>query len=230
MRPLYYFKPRHYWNILIAQIVVLFLATLMEDHPVLYVLFVLSLFGIFGSVISTIWSSRITRSLSVVCMVVALVFGDLWLIPGMSERTVIIGFVVAAFSYATFVLIAIGAMFKNVFVTEEVTSDRIVGSICIYLLIGMFFAFIFSAMDLINPAMFNFGHDANPTIREFREYLYFSYTTITTLGYGDMIPTHAIARLLTSIEAMIGPIYLAIMVARLVGMHISKSIHERVKK
>jgi hypothetical protein len=229
MRPLYYFKPRHYWNILIAQIVVLFIAAFMEDHPVLYALFILALFGIFGSVISRIWSSRITRLLSFVCMVVALVAGDLWLIRGIGERMVIEGFVVASFSYATFVLIAIGAMFKNVFVTDEVTSDRIVGSICIYLLIGMFFAFIFSALDLINPVMFNFGHDADPTIREFREYLYFSYTTITTLGYGDMLPTHPLSRLLTSLEAMIGPVYLAIVVARLVGMHISKSMEKRAK-
>jgi len=53
--------------------------------------------------------------------------------------------------------------------------------------------------------------------------LYFSYTTMTTLGYGDLVPHAPIARMLTSIQAVTGQIYLAVLVARLVGMQIAES-------
>jgi len=53
--------------------------------------------------------------------------------------------------------------------------------------------------------------------------LYFSFTTLTTLGYGDIVPTSPISRMLTSVEAIAGQLYLAVLVARLVGMHIVSS-------
>ncbi len=224
MRILSALRPERYWTVLISQVALLLLASLMKEHPALYTLFVLSLLWIFGSVIATIWGSGFLRWLALLLGLIALVGGFLWLIPGMSDRAIMIGFIVCTFAFAAFILLAIASMAHSIFFTNQVTADLIVGSICIYVLIGMFFSFVFAGMDLIDPVSFNFGILAEPKIHEFREYLYFSYTTLTTLGYGDMLPHLPIARLLASFEAMIGPVYLAIMVARLVGMHISQSI------
>jgi voltage-gated potassium channel Kch len=57
--------------------------------------------------------------------------------------------------------------------------------------------------------------------------LYFSFTTLTTLGYGDIVPVSPIARALTSTEAITGPIYLAVLVVRLVGLNIAESMGQR---
>jgi voltage-gated potassium channel Kch len=54
--------------------------------------------------------------------------------------------------------------------------------------------------------------------------MYFSYTTLTTLGYGDIVPVSQIARTLATLEAITGQLYLAVLVARLVGLHINASL------
>lgn len=217
-------KPQHYWTILFGQLGLMVIASLMEENLALYILFAGAMLWIFGSVIATIWTTRRRKIVALVAGVVASLSGLITLYPELPPDIFRVCVITCACSYALFVLIAIGSMSHSVFVTDKVDSDRIVGSICIYLLIGMFFAFIFTTLDLINPASFNFGLHGEPELQTFREYLYFSYTTLTTLGYGDMTPQMPLSRLLTSFEAMIGPIYLAIMVARLVGMHISQSI------
>jgi hypothetical protein len=143
--------------------------------------------------------------------------------PGLSEETVQMGLFVGALAYAAFVVIAILAISRNVFITDKITADRIVGSICIYLLIGMFFAFVYTALIIIWPDAYSLDVGRLSEIQEFRELLYFSYITLTTVGYGDIIPTMPFTRILSCMEAVIGPVYLVIMVARLVGMHISQA-------
>jgi voltage-gated potassium channel len=218
------FKPERYWTILTGQVGLMLVASFMEESLILYMLFALAMLFIFGSVIATIWTTRRIKIVALIAGIVAFLSGFTAAFPTIPDDIFFIGVLVCVFAYALFILIAIGSMSHSVFVTEKVSSDRIVGSICIYLLIGMFFAFIFTGIDLIDPASFNFGTSGQPELQTFREYLYFSYTTLTTLGYGDMTPQLPFSRLLTSFESMIGPIYLAIMVARLVGMHVSQSV------
>lgn len=218
------FKPKRYWTILFGIIGLMFIASFMEVNLPLFILFGLAMLWIFGSVIVTIWTTRWRRILAFSTGITAILGGLIAAIPSLPESIFYICVLVCAFSYATFILIAIGSISHEVFITDKVTSDRIVGSICIYLLIGMFFAFIYAALDLIDPAFFNFGLTDKPELHTFRDYLYFSYTTLTTLGYGDMTPQLPFSRLLTSFETLIGPIYLAIMVARLVGMHITQHV------
>ena len=56
--------------------------------------------------------------------------------------------------------------------------------------------------------------------------IYYSFVTLTTLGYGDIVPTSAIARMFSAIEAVTGQLYLAVLVAQLVGLHISQSTRD----
>jgi Ion channel len=222
MRP--WLKDHHYSSILVAQIFLLFVAALMVNHVVLYTLFVLSLFGIFGTVIRTIWSDRRwPRTLAVACAMAAFLSGFLWTIPGISAHAIMVSFAICSFSYALFILVAILAIGHHVFITDRVTTDRIVGSICLYVLFGMFFAFVYSGIARLVPDAFTLSvSSAGPHFEVLRDFLYFSYATLTTIGYGDMVPHLPILKMLACIEGMIGPIYLAIMVARLVGMHITQ--------
>lgn len=223
------FRPQHYWPILLAQVLLIFIAAFMEDSLILYILFALSLIGIFGSVITSIWGRSVPRKLAILSALVAIVSGFLWVVPGIAEDTIFDSFAVCSFAYSIFVLIAIISISRNVFITDRVTTDRIVGSICIYLLIGMFFAFIYAALGVMMPDAFNLGGETANEIESFKDYIYFSYTTLTTTGFGDMVPTRPISKALSAIESITGSIYLVIMVARLVGMHISQSVREHLK-
>lgn len=225
----FYSKTWSYVRVLVAELFLIFLAYFMQENPILYVIFVASLFFVFGSVISTIWQSHVLRTLAIVSGLIALVSGFLWAIPGISEGVIMIAFTIAFFAYAAFALISIIAMVKNVFTLEEVTADRIVGSICIYILLGLFFAFIYLGLDLILPGAFNFAGHEVVTLSNVRDHIYFSYITMSTLGYGDIVPLLPLPKLISMIEAIAGQVYLVVMVASLVGMHISNVTRHRLE-
>ena len=212
----------HYFTILATLILLLFLAAIMRDHIVLIVLFVLGLFGIFGSVISTIWDRTLPRLLSFVCAAMAIAGGIPISIPGTPAWVDRLGLLVCCLAYTIFILVAIVSICRTVFVTDRVTSNRIVGSICIYLLIGMLFAFMYASIAIVIPGAIHFGTEEMPMAARISDFLYFSYSTLTTTGYGDMVPTHSVTKMLASMEGVTGSVYLAIMVARLVGMHVTQ--------
>jgi len=215
---------QNYSIVLIGQVVLIFLGSFIMHSVVYYMLFALALFGVLGSVIKTVWTSRVPRNLSIICAAIVILSGFLAAIPGVLDDISIEITFICAMAFAVFVLIAIFSISKSVFITDRVTTNRIVGSICLYLLIGMFFAFIYGALDLLHSDTFNISTSEANITDNFGTYLYFSYTTLTTVGFGDITPVKPIARTIASMESIIGPVYLAIMVARLVGMHITQSM------
>ena len=107
----------------------------------------------------------------------------------------------------------------------KVTRDRLAAAICVYLLIGVTWGMFFALQETTVPGSLSIGLDA-PGADVDQEAIYFSFVTLTTLGYGDIAPISAPARILAIIEAIIGQIYLAVMIARLVGLHIADSAKE----
>ncbi len=223
-------KKWSYVWVLIAELSLLFMATFMEHFIILYVLFAAALFFVLGTVIASIWQSLIPRILAVAFGTIAIVSGFVWAIPGVNDEAVKTAFVVCTFSYAAFALISIIAMFKNVFKSREVTANRIVGSICIYLLIGMFFTFVYAGIDLVLPNTFTFAGTQMFSLDNVPDYLYFSYVTLTTTGYGDIVPLLRFSRLIAVLEAITGQVYLVVMVASLVGVHVSNLVRRSATK
>lgn len=218
---------KNYWGVLSVQVFLIIISGFIENHPSLYVLFVVALIGIFGSISRKILQKGWLYNLSVVCAIIAVATGFAWVVPGITEENLYHAFTVCTLAYAGFILIAVISMSRSVFITDKVTTDRIVGSICIYLLIGMFFAFVYTAMSLLMPDAFDLrGMTAN-RVEDFRDYIYFSYTTLTTIGYGDMVPTNPYTRMTAVLEGIAGTLYVVIMIARLVGMHISQAVHKQ---
>jgi voltage-gated potassium channel len=106
----------------------------------------------------------------------------------------------------------------------EADHNTICGAICVYLLIGVVFALIFLTCLEVNPDSISFSHIVknSPNQKErLSQLIYFSMCTLTTLGYGDIVPVARFARTLAWLEAVAGQLYLAILVARLVGLHIA---------
>ncbi|MFG0336181.1 MAG: potassium channel family protein [Maioricimonas sp. JB049] len=128
---------------------------------------------------------------------------------------------------------------RFLFSVDRVTTDTIAAAICVYLLMGVLWAFLYSLTSQINPLAFSgagemtqlanaagAGGAPAATVRfaglDTGTGLYFSFVTLTTLGYGDITPQSTPARMLTAAEAIAGQIYLAVLVARLVGLHIAQ--------
>jgi Ion channel len=104
----------------------------------------------------------------------------------------------------------------------RISADKIRGAICVYLLIGFAWAVGYAIVELINPGSFSGLAEIDPHnyVGRVMQMRYFSFTTLTTLGFGDILPRSPVARTLATLEAMTGQIYLAVLIARLVGLHI----------
>lgn len=107
-----------------------------------------------------------------------------------------------------------------IFRKKEVTKDVIMGSICAYFLLGLIWSEFYSFLELVQPGSFQMPQLAGEEVSSF---LYFSFVTLTTLGYGDMVPLTNEAKSFAFLEAIFGQLYLAILIARLVGTHIAQS-------
>lgn len=120
-------------------------------------------------------------------------------------------------------MVALTILF-DLFTTDRVTGDTLSGAVCVYLLIACVWAHGFVLAEFFIPESFSFtqGHGRMELwlSKEFYPFFYFSLVTMTTVGYGDMAPVSTWARTLATVEALIGQIYLTILVARLVGMHL----------
>jgi hypothetical protein len=118
-----------------------------------------------------------------------------------------------AFLAAFFALAAVG-LFSYLRSSRLITSAHLFTAINIYLLLGMLWASIYCAMDAFCPGPIQLlGH---PSDRQ-SELLYFSLTTLSTIGYGDAVPVSGEARMLAALEGVAGVLYIAITVAILVG-------------
>ena len=114
------------------------------------------------------------------------------------------------------------SILANVLRAGKITADKIYGAICVYLLVGYAWAFGYAIIDELQPGSFSGPVTTDPVdyITRVTQMRYFSFITLTTVGYGDIVPQSPVARTFATLEAVVGQIYLAVLVARLVGLHI----------
>jgi len=124
------------------------------------------------------------------------------------------------FAVMAFLLIAIAVTFRNVATDTEISANRIVGAVAVYLLLGLLWAIAYTVVDLAWPGSFA-GFEPGADTEWDSEWLYYSFVTMTTLGYGDIAPLSPVARLLAYLQAIFGQLYIAILVAGLVSAYIS---------
>ena len=111
-----------------------------------------------------------------------------------------------------------------------VTGDIVCGALCVYLLIGLVWAFLFMLLESVHPGSFRLGEEAttaadavHPRSAYMSLFLYFSFVTLSTVGYGDILPLTPPAHGLAALEGIIGQFYMAVLVARFVGLHLVHS-------
>ena len=114
-------------------------------------------------------------------------------------------------------LVIIWTVARAVFGPGRITYHRIVGAILLYLTIGLVFVALYTLVGAYSPNAFS-GTTVTAHVSLPSDLVYFSFTTLTTLGYGDIMPVHPIARSLSNVEAIIGQVYPATLLARLVSL------------
>jgi len=135
--------------------------------------------------------------------------------------------IIRAVSFAAILFLTAFVQLQSMMKEREVSSDTISGGINVYVLVAMGFMMLHIFVELIQPGSYLiFGQDLTvylegegkdevvPTM------VYFSFVTISTLGYGDIVPVTGVSRMLVSVEAFFGQLYLATFVARIVGLYV----------
>jgi hypothetical protein len=111
-------------------------------------------------------------------------------------------------------------VFLEVIKTRRVTSDTLYGAVCVYLLVGMTFGSLYDLIETLHPDSFQINVDtAGPAEIRWRTLIFFSFMTLTTIGLGDVTPVTTQAQSLVSIEGVIGVLYVAVLIARVVGIY-----------
>jgi hypothetical protein len=130
----------------------------------------------------------------------------------------------------TIYLVFVAALIlKHLFRVQRVTFNAISAALCVYMVLGVLWCLAYSLLDVLDTGAFSMSSqqsgDTGPTPpgpERTITLLYYSFTTLTTLGYGDIAPASHFARMLAVTEAVVGQIILVVLVARLVGMHVAQ--------
>jgi hypothetical protein len=133
----------------------------------------------------------------------------------------------------TFITVLSIAILVHVIRSKRATMDTVYGATCVYLMMGLFWAKVFTLLELYYPGSFDLTPpDAQRLVGEFGVFpeklqlTYYSYITLTTVGFGDVTPLSPPARTLSMLEGLIGQLYLAIMIARMVALQISNKMQD----
>jgi voltage-gated potassium channel len=125
-----------------------------------------------------------------------------------------------------FVAFVVVQLLRFVFRAPRVNFEVLCAGISTYLLLGLLWTFAYLLVGQCDPTAFAFstGTATSPTMTRFTAY-YFSFVTLSTVGYGDVIPVSKAARELAVLEAITGTLFIAVLISRLVALHITQSLN-----
>jgi hypothetical protein len=131
---------------------------------------------------------------------------------------------VGAVSWLSFIAFVAWSQLRSVMRQKEITGETISSSASVYLLFGLAWGLLYAVIFQFQPGAFGFGAAPQPDRHQvFEIFVYFSLTTLSTIGFGDITPISVQARYAAVAEGITGQFYLAILVARLVGMQMSRA-------
>jgi voltage-gated potassium channel len=140
-------------------------------------------------------------------------------IPGATNRTFLASSYLLTACFFGFALFGI----VRTILTSGVSAHSILGALCGYLLLGIIWSLLYAAVETLAPASFRVASLSGESAPVDRSTLsYYSFVTLSTLGFGDITPATPVARTLSWIEAVAGQFYLAVLVAGLVGFKVAQ--------
>ncbi len=118
---------------------------------------------------------------------------------------------------------------KQVLFVGDIDGNKIIGSLSLYLLLGLIWTVIYLLLLAMDPSAFS-GVEAANWQQGFSRIAYYSFVTLTTLGYGDILPTNHVAEFFVYMEAIIGVFYMAIIVSSLISLRLAALQDEKQGK
>jgi hypothetical protein len=177
-------------------------------------------FRVVGSlaIVASVYAAKLHRSLLIFAIVLAIpALFERIVLPKISANSFFTFNIVLAFVFYVVIVVVI---FRHVITAEKPTSETIYGALCIYLLMGFSFASIYGLLAAFQPNAFYLDPRTNlhnvPTRFDF---IYYSFGTLTSLGAAGITPVSSQARYFSIFEAILGVLYLAVLIARLIGVY-----------
>ncbi len=181
-------------------------------------------FRIFGSAVTllSVYAISFRRSFVLIALLLA--------IPTLVQRMLLPHANAGAFSLLStslsfvFDVFVVTVIFRRVFTEDQPNSEAIFGALCIYLLVGFSFAGLYDMLATVQPRAFYLDPVANlRTVPDRFDFIYYSFGTMTSLGAAGITPVSDQARSVSVIEAILGVLYLAVLIARLMGAYQTRS-------
>jgi len=210
-----WFASRKYFLLFVSLLAALIIYPYADNHHFGYYAFrILGTAAIFFSV----YAASFRRSLVIIAIALSIpAFAQRVLNLSVDASSLSILNLVLSFAFDAFIVVVI---FRRVFGPHQPTSETIFGALCIYLLVGFGFASVYGMLALLNPHAFYLDPVVNThTIPDRLDFIYYSYATMTSLGGAGITPVTSEARAVTVIEALMGVLYLAVLISRLVGAY-----------
>jgi hypothetical protein len=212
-------RPQHYTLVFLAHLATLLVAPFLPAESPAGDLLFLFFFGIIVSALPAARGRPIVHAAFAV-LATLLVLGlvghsldhhhHLWHALALASAALLFGLLVAM-------------ILSDVVRVQVVTMDTVFGAATAYLALGLLWAMLYALLELTVPGSFH-GPTAEPHLQDFN---YYSYVTLTTTGYGDVVPVSRPARGLAVMEALVGQLYLAVMIARLVSLQTAHEMRNR---
>jgi hypothetical protein len=183
-----------------------------------------------GILISGVYAISSHKRVNLVISVL-LAFPALVLMWTDQVRDIYIVEVLASVFIALFSFFSVFCLILHIMKARKVTLDILAGAASAYLLLGISWGILYSLLELVNSGSF-FMTSAiqQEAIKDWSIFNYFSFTTLTTVGYGDVIPVSEYAQSLAVLEAVTGVLFTALLISRLVGMYVYQLREGEVQK
>jgi hypothetical protein len=166
----------------------------------------------------SVYAAKIHRGLLIFALILAIptLFQRI-LLPKANAGSFLIFNMVLSFVFDVLIIVVI---FRHVFAKEQANSETIFGALCIYLLVGFSFASAYGMVATFQPNAFYLDPRTNLHIVPDRfDFIYYSFSTMTSLGAAGITPVSPQVRSLSVLEAILGVLYLAVLIARLMGAY-----------
>ena len=173
--------------------------------------------GTMAILLLAVWALRVRRVMLWIVAVLALFAGQAIAIDQMGEhwlRPVVFT------SIAIFMAVVTVALLHYVLDWHPITADKVFGAVSAYVLIAFTFASVFSLVELFDPKAFAYTIEKGPTGHlRWSDMMYFSFTVLTSTGFGEITPATVLTRSLIVLEQVLGVMYVAFLVARLANLY-----------
>jgi hypothetical protein len=205
------------FNFMASILLLLILSAILEGHKYGYL--VINTASTIVFILGVYTAGRNKRNVLILILLGLPWFLSEWIFTQSSETI---------FASILFFLFITGVITDHILRSKEVSADTLYGAVCVYLLLGLLWASIYGFLEYISPGIVFVANNSDVVEHlTTNEVIYYSYTTLTTLGYGDVTALTPEGRIISVLEAIVGQLFLAFLVARLVATYTANALKKK---